>query len=370
MPELKYKKPNDNITGAVKNKEFPDSYDSNGMKEEIKRYFGTRLEGKSTLGRLYKTIKRDLDQVEDSLRNWTQSSNMIISDISSYLFQKSGKRIRPAILLLCAKLLGYDGKEHIHMSALVESIHTASLLHDDIIDNSDVRRGNQTVHAKWGPNITVLLGDYLYIKTLGSSLDTPHREIIRILTDVSAEMIDGELQEYSVSGNLGLEESKYLEILSKKTASLFAASGHIAAVLAGAGKKGKKLLTDFGNDLGMSFQLIDDLLDFSGDEKKLGKPILSDLSEKRITLPLIYTIKNADRDGRKRLSDMLERGSLPDEAKADIISMVKSNGALKYTFQKATEYSENAKKTIRMFPESIYRDTLALICDFVLNRSN
>jgi len=339
------------------------------MKEEIKSYFSSHLKEKPTLVKLYATIKSELDQVEDCLHRWTDSKNVLISDIAAYLFQKSGKRIRPAILLLCSKLLGYNGEEHIDMSALVESIHTASLLHDDIIDNSDLRRGDQTVHAKWGPNITVLLGDYLYIKTLGLSLNSRHREIIGILTDVSAEMIDGELLEYSMSGNIEIEETEYLEILNKKTASLFSASCHIAGILSEVGKEEIARLISFGSDLGMSFQLIDDLLDFSGDRNKLGKPILTDLSEKRITLPLIYTIKNSDSKSRSRIKDILEEDILNDKAKADIIDMVKSNGALHYTFQKATEYSEKSKRTIQEFPPSIYRDTLALISDFVVNRS-
>lgn len=339
------------------------------MKEEVKSYFSAHLKKQPSLTKLYSTIKKELNQVEEILRQWAVSKNALISDIGSYLFQKTGKRIRPAILLLCAKLLGYKGKEHIHMSALVESIHTASLLHDDIIDNSDLRRGERTVHTKWGPNITVLLGDYLYIKSLGLSLDSQHREIIRILTEVSAEMIDGELQEYSLSGNLDIDENEYLEILEKKTASLFAASCQIAGILGGAGDKDTARLVSFGKNLGMSFQLIDDLLDFSGDEKNLGKPVLSDLSEKRITLPLIYTIKNTDRDSRNRISTILKEDNLTEKTKTELLKMVESNGALKYTFQKAKEFSSRSKDTIRNFPESDYRNTLALISDFVLNRS-
>ena len=343
--------------------------DPKEMKEEIKDYFSSHLKKIPSLAKIYAAIKNELNQVEDSLSLFAQSENVIISDIGSYLFQKSGKRIRPAILLLCAKLLGYKGKEHIRMSALVECIHTASLLHDDIIDNSDLRRGDQTVHAKWGPNITVLLGDYLYIVTLGRSLDSQHKEIIRILTDVSAEMIDGELLEYSMSGNLEIDETQYLDILDKKTASLFAASCQIAGIICGAGDEDIARLTSFGRNLGMSFQLIDDLLDFSGEEKKLGKSVLSDLSEKRITLPLIYTIRNDGFEGRKRISEIMQESRLTADAKSDILDMVKSNGALNYTFQKATEFSSQAKKTIQLFPESEYRDTLALISDFVLNRS-
>ncbi|MGD2245116.1 MAG: polyprenyl synthetase family protein [Candidatus Aminicenantes bacterium] len=343
-------------------------FDTEKTNKELKSYFDTRLKKRPSLTRLYKSIKDDLNDVEKTLCLFTKSSNVIISEISSYLFQKSGKRIRPALLILCAKLLGYKGKEHILLSSLVESIHTASLLHDDIIDNSDTRRGKQTVHARWGPNITVLLGDYLYIKTLGLSLESNHREIIKILTDVSAEMIDGELFEYYMSGNLDIQESEYLEILDKKTASLFAASCQIAGLLGGASTQEQNRLIAFGQNLGMSFQLIDDLLDFSGDEGVLGKPVLSDLSERRITFPLIYTIRSDGEKNRNRISSILKEKVLSEESKQEILSMVKANGALDYTYLKAEEFSLKSKEQIEQFPKSAYRDTLAMVSDFVLNR--
>jgi octaprenyl-diphosphate synthase len=318
---------------------------------------------------LYADIQKDLNEVEKELRFFSRSSNKLIAEISTYLFQKSGKRIRPALLVLCSKLVGYKGKEHIHLSALVETIHTASLIHDDIIDNSDFRRGRESVHARWGPNITVLLGDYLYIKTIGLSLRSRYPQVIQILTDISARMIDGELNEYYLSGNLKLAEQDYLDIIDKKTASLFSAACQIGGILGHATKREENILAEYGRNLGTAFQIIDDLLDFTGDEKELGKPILSDLSEGRITLPLIYTLSNDGKANRKRIAELLKKKKLEKDARAKILDIVKSNGALEYTYQKAEEFSLKSKKTIARFPKSIHRDSLILLPDFVLKRS-
>ena len=317
---------------------------------------------------LYKDILKDLDKVEENLRLFADSPNKLISEISGYLFQKAGKRIRPALLMLCTKLLGYKGEEHILMSALVETIHTASLIHDDIIDNSKLRRGRESIHSRWGPNITVLLGDYLYIMSLGLSLQSQHRQIINILTDISARMIEGELNEYYMSGNLDLEEKDYLDIINKKTASLFSASCRIGGILAQASEDKEQRLTDFGMTLGMCFQIIDDLLDFTGEEKTLGKPVLSDINEGRITLPLIYTLKSDGNVNRKRLTELLKAKPLEKKARQEILEIVKSNGALDYTYRKAEEFSLRSKEIISFFPESVHRRSLILFSDYILTR--
>lgn len=317
---------------------------------------------------LYREIQADLEEVEENLRRFVDSPNKLISEISAYLFQKTGKRIRPALLILCSKLLGYKGKEHIMMSALVEAIHTASLIHDDIIDKSEVRRGRETVHARWGPNITVLLGDYIYIKSIGLSLQSRYNQIIKILTDISARMIEGELYEYYVSGSLDLEEEEYLDIINKKTASLFSAACQIGGILAQASKDEEARLRDLGTNMGMCFQIIDDLLDFIGDEKTLGKPILSDISEGRITLPLIQTLKSDGQANRKRLRELLKKRPLKKEAREEILEIIKSNGALDYTYRKAQEYSSESKEIISQFPNSVHRETLTLFSDFILTR--
>jgi len=320
------------------------------------------------LTNLYNNILKELEEVEEKLKLFSRSPNKLVSEVSTYLFQKSGKRIRPALLLLCSKLLGYKGKENIILSALVETIHTASLIHDDIIDNSEVRRGEESVHAKWGPNITVLLGDYLYIKALGLSLHSKHRRITQILTSTSARMIEGELNEYYLSGNLDVNEEDYLDIINKKTASLFSASCQIGGILGKASKREENLLMEYGNNLGMSFQIIDDLLDFTGNKKILGKPILSDLCEGRITLPLIYTLNNDGKDNRKRIAEFLSQKNLQKKSIKEILKIVKSNGALDYTHKKAEEFSLKSREIISQFPKSIYRDALGLLPEFTLHR--
>jgi octaprenyl-diphosphate synthase len=320
------------------------------------------------LNDLHKSIRKDLEEVENQLKIFASSKNQIISDISTYLFQKAGKRIRPSLLILCSRLMGYRGKEHILMGCLVETIHTASLIHDDIIDNSDTRRGRESVHAKWGPNITVLMGDYLYIKTIGLSLKSQHKQIVRVITDTSARMIEGELNEYSLSGSLDMKERDYLDIINKKTASLFSASCRIGGILGNASEEEESTLAKIGTNLGMSFQIIDDLLDYTGDEKTLGKPILSDLRERRITLPLIYTLNNDGQANRKRLDALLKEDSYSNESLKEILDIIESNGALDYTFEKAQEFSGKSKQLIQKFPSSPYREALSLFTDFILCR--
>ncbi len=326
------------------------------------------LSGRKDLEDIYKGISEDLDRVEESLQVFSSSPNLLVSEISTYLFQKKGKRIRPVLLLLCARLLDYQGRDHILTAALVEFIHTASLIHDDIIDNANVRRGRDSVHARWGPNISVLLGDYLYIKTLGLSLESEHPQVIRILTDISAQMIEGELTEYAMSGNLELGEQEYFEIISQKTASLFSASCQIGGILGRATPAEEGSLVAYGRNLGLTFQIIDDLLDFSGNARDLGKPVLSDLSEGRITLPLIYTLNQDGHRNRQRLLGLLSDRKFAAEGKEEILKIVKSNGALEYTYKKAEEFSIKSKETLSQFPASAHREALALLSEYVLSR--
>jgi len=339
------------------------------MKELVKQLDKSQIKKIPGMHDLYRDIQKELVAVEEELRKFTKSPNKIIAEISSYLFNNAGKRIRPALLILCSKLCGYSGKEHIAMSSLVEAIHTASLLHDDIIDNSKTRRGRESVHTKWGPNITVLLGDYLYIKTIGSSIQSDHRRIVKILTDVSSKMIEGELNEYAFSWDLDIDEYAYLDTINKKTASLFSTSCQIGGILGNVQDEEENILADFGTNLGMTFQIIDDLLDYVGDERKLGKPVLSDLREGRITLPLIYTLQNESKVNRNRILNLLNKKVLDKSSLEEIIHIVQSNGALDYTQKKAKEFSDQSKQLLQEFPSSVYREALLLFPDFTLYRN-
>lgn len=338
------------------------------MKTLMISEFKSKLEKRPDLKYLYDTIKQDLDQVEKQLKSISTSPNKLISEVGAYLFQKKGKRIRPALLVLCSKLFGYQGKEHILLSAVIETIHTASLIHDDIIDKSTMRRGRKSVHSKWGPNITVLLGDYLYITSIGLTLKSEYNQIIGILADISARMIEGEISEYYMSGSLEMSEKDYLDIINKKTASLFSISCQIGGILGNASKKEEHILSDYGTNLGMSFQIVDDLLDYTGDEKKLGKPILSDLKDGRITLPLIYTLNNDGKANRNRIKNLLKNKNLEKESQEEILKILMSNGALDYTYEKAKEFSEESKEIISQLPKSIHRDALYQFSDFILTR--
>ncbi len=339
------------------------------MKDLVKKLDKSQIKKIPGIRDLSRDIQKELDAVEEELNEFTKSPNKIVSEISSYLFKNAGKRIRPALLILCSKLCGYSGDEHITMSSLVETIHTASLLHDDIIDNSNTRRGQESVHTKWGPNITVLLGDYLYIKTISNSLKSRHRQIVQILTDVSSKMIGGELNEYYVSWNLDIDEHNYLDIINEKTASLFSASCQIGGILGNAQDKEEKILADFGTNLGMTFQIIDDLLDYSGDKKTMGKPVLSDLREGRITLPLIYTLQNDGKKNRSRILDLLKKKELDKSSLEEILHTVQSNGALDYTYRKAEEFSAHSKELLQQLPPSVHRDALSLFPDYILYRN-
>jgi octaprenyl-diphosphate synthase len=318
--------------------------------------------------RVYDSIQDDLGAVEAHLKQIGRSPNPLIAEVNKYLFQQGGKRIRPALLILSSRLCGYKGTDHVFWSALVEIIHTASLIHDDIVDNSPLRRGQDTVHAKWGPNITVLLGDFLYIQSIALALRTKTYDIIDILANVTAQMIEGELIEYSMSDNPDLTEEIYLEILDKKTAQLFSASCRIGSVLAGVPPASEQRLQEFGKNLGMSFQIIDDLLDFTGNEATLGKPVLSDLREGRITLPLIYALNQARANDREELLHLIKSRKADKDASKIILNHVISNGALDYTYSKAASFSQKAKDILSAFPKSGPRESLNLMADVVLHR--
>ncbi len=314
-------------------------------------------------------IQPELDQVEGQLETWSRSSNPLIAEISRYVLQKKGKRLRPALVLLSAKLFGSPGDEDIFLSSLMELIHTASLIHDDIIDNAQTRRGRESVHVRWGPNITVLLGDYLYIKSIGLALQSKHERIIQILSEISSKMIEGELDEYASSGNMKITEEEYLDIIGKKTAALFSGCCQIGAVLGQASQDEERHAAEYGRNLGMCFQIIDDLLDLTGDEKILGKPILSDLTEGRLTLPLIHTLNQNGRIHSGFITSLLHRKNIAVEEKEKLLDALASSNALDYTRAKAREFAENALHSLGRFPDSEFREMLARLSGFALLRN-
>ncbi|MHB8056099.1 MAG: polyprenyl synthetase family protein [Candidatus Aminicenantales bacterium] len=322
------------------------------------------------LRELYADIRPDLDRIETRLAEMTRSDNPLIGEINAYLFAEGGKRLRPALLTLCARLNGGGDDAGVGFwSALIEIIHTASLIHDDIIDRTDRRRGRETVHARWGENITVLLGDHLYIRAIRQALRTRRYEIIDELSAASERMIEGEILECSVSGDAGLNEDRYIEILDKKTAALFAAACRIGGMIGGAEPDLIRRLGEYGRNLGLAFQIVDDLLDFTGRPSALGKPVLTDLHEGRITLPVICALRKSEGSARTDfLTGIASRVSDPD-AVGRIRDAVLASGAIPEVAARAGEYAARAKSFLPPGPAEGTVKTLALLADFVLERS-
>ena len=322
-----------------------------------------------TLRGLYRPIHSDLDRVEGHLRELSRHANPLIAEIHDYLFEVAGKRLRPALLLFCNRLFGQADGEAPFWAATIEMIHTASLVHDDIVDNSDRRRGRDSVHARWGPNVTVLLGDFLYIQSIVRTLATRQDRLIDIMAGVTAEMIEGELVEVSWAGRFQLPESVHLEILDRKTSSLFGGACRIGAVLGRAPSEEEVRVETFGRKLGLSFQIIDDWLDFAGDPDILGKPVLSDIREGRATLPLILALQRMDGGGRKELLARIEEGIKDSSSASQVLDLVRRTGALEETMERARGYAQEATSILEGFPPSEARDALLRLTDLLLERT-
>jgi octaprenyl-diphosphate synthase len=321
------------------------------------------------LSSLYKDIRSDLDRVEDRLESWSRSANPLTAEISGYVLRKKGKRLRPALVLLTSRLFSPGSEESIFLASLVELLHTASLIHDDIVDNAGVRRGRESVHSKWGANITVLLGDYLYIKSIGLSLQSRHERVIRLLADVSARMIEGELDEFALAGDLSLSERRYLDIIENKTAVLFGACCRIGAILGLASPEEEEAVAAYGLNLGLTFQIVDDLLDLTGDVRTLGKPTLSDLAEGRLTLPVIRALETCGRDVRRRIKRLVGRRDVPAAERRALVGDLTGCGALDHATGRAREYAERALGAIQPFPDSGPRETLVRLALYGLLRT-
>jgi octaprenyl-diphosphate synthase len=313
-------------------------------------------------------IQAALVEVEKELELMSTSANPLALEASRYIFEKKGKRLRPALVLLAEMLFGSRRAEDVRVASLVELLHAASLVHDDIVDRAETRRGRQTVHARWGPNVTVLLGDYLYIRTIGLALGSAHERVIGILTGVSERMIEGELDEYAASGNT-LSEERYLDIITKKTASLFEACARLGAVLAGAAPQQEEALAAFGLNLGLAFQVRDDLLDLVGDEKELGKPVLSDISEGRMTLPLIHAAGSRDARARESVLGLFGRKAISRPDRVALLEALERTGSLSYASDRARDYARRAVGCLAGFPDSPAKKMLTAIADFVVSRN-
>jgi octaprenyl-diphosphate synthase len=320
------------------------------------------------LGQIFEPIREDLERVEQEFVRHIQSRVALIPEMGRYIQNSGGKRVRPAVLLMAGRLGGYTGDRAVLYASVVEFIHTATLVHDDIIDGADLRRGRLAVHSRWGNDITVLLGDYLYIKSMAMALTQDSLEIIRLLCDVTLRMIEGELYQLTKTGDVDITEDEHFEIIRRKTAYLFGGCAQIGGMLGDMTPVQHQALREFGFNLGIAFQLVDDLLDYTAEEAALGKPVGGDLREGKVTLPIILLLQRGGAEADALIRSVVQERAVSNEQWRDIVRLLREHRAPQLAYSRATEYAARAKAALDAFPPSREREALVALTDYVLSR--
>lgn len=315
-------------------------------------------------------VGEDLARVEDFFEQQVRSEIPLVAEVGRYIREGGGKRIRPALVLLSCRACGYGGERAILLAAVVEFIHSATLLHDDIIDEADERRGRRSVNRRWGNDLAVLLGDFLYSKSIAMALSQDNLRVLSLLSEVTLRMIEGQLLEIQHCADLQVTPIDYIDIIRRKTASLFSACARMGAILGEAGKLRTRALARYGENLGICFQMVDDLLDLTADPRRLGKPVASDLREGKLTLPAIFTLQRADAAGAEKLHAVLEDRGFARVAPQEIVRLARDCGALAEARALAERYAEAARSDLLACEPSPYREALAYLPDFVLARDH
>ena len=316
-------------------------------------------------------IGEDLKNVELQFKKDLQSDVPLIRKVGEYVLSSGGKRIRPALLLLSARLLGYEesGRKDVRYATVVEFIHTATLVHDDVIDEARLRRGRTSANARWGNNLTVLFGDYLYTKSMGIALDEGDLTILKVLSDTTLSMIEGEIIGTEKTGSLHVTREEALEIIRRKTADLFSAACRLPAHFAPLGDLvAAERLAEYGRCLGVAFQLIDDLLDYTGSVESTGKPVLNDLREGKLTMPLLLSLPRASAAERESVARVMREREFGSVTPSEILSIAERHGGLAQTRALARDYAAAARVALGSFPESDARDGLVLATESAIER--
>jgi octaprenyl-diphosphate synthase len=318
---------------------------------------------------IFGPIKDELALVEREFERQAASNIEVINYLGDYLRESGGKRVRPALLILAAYAAGGDGKSEsvIRLATVMEMIHTATLVHDDIIDNADVRRNRSSINARFGNQAAVLMGDWLYMTAFQTALAERSLEILDILTRLTRKMTEGEIIQMTTVGKIDIGEDEYFDILQRKTAYLFEACCEVGAILGGASEEHRRASAKFGLDLGTAFQLTDDVLDLTGDDKELGKAAGSDLLEGKLTLPLILLV---DREPalKPRIEDVMLSGTYDVLSRDEIREKLNGYGILEEVRARGAALADAAKKSLELLPQSVYRSCLEAILAFVIDR--
>lgn len=321
----------------------------------------------ATAKEVFDLLHDDLVAIEREFGAGSVSSVAAITEISGYLRKGGGKRIRPLLLLLACRALGYSGHGMIRMGAVVEMVHTATLVHDDIIDAADTRRGRPSANTTWGNAKCVLAGDWLYMQAFRTALEERNLRILDLLISLTQQMVEGEMLQMESLG-LAVGEDDYNALIYRKTACLFETSMRFGSVLAGVDSATEERMSVYGRTLGMAFQIVDDVLDLTATEAALGKPVASDLREGKATLPVIHALENGSAAERDAIQSVLTSRSLDTVTHAEILGILQRHGSVSYAMNTAYRYAEDARAALTMLPESEYKRALLWVPDFVIAR--
>jgi octaprenyl-diphosphate synthase len=314
------------------------------------------------------TIEPQFDAVTDYILNHLGSSVPLVEKIGHYIVSGGGKRLRPLLVLLSANACGYKGEQHIPLAAVIEFIHTATLLHDDVVDNSELRRGNATANAKWGNAPSVLVGDFLYSRSFQIMVEINRMEIMQVISNATTVIAEGEVLQLLNQRNPDTTEESYMQVILGKTAMLFEAATEVGAILADASTEEREALRLYGRHLGIAFQLVDDLMDYLSDSATMGKNVGDDLAEGKATLPLIHAMRVGSEDERKLIRNAIREGGLDDLQ--PVLDIVQRTGSIDYTRRQAEAEIDLAIGALDALPASSFRDTLTTLAQMATRRNS
>lgn len=321
-----------------------------------------------TLDQLYALIGADMKAVDAVIRKRLYSEVVLVRQVAEYIISSGGKRMRPALVLLAAGAMRYEGQDHHEMAAVIEFIHTATLLHDDVVDESDMRRGRNTANAMFGNAASVLVGDFLYSRAFQMMVEVDDMRIMKVLSDATNVIAEGEVLQLMNCHDANVDEARYMQVIHYKTAKLFEAAAQLGAILGKASPDTEAALAAYGMHLGTAFQLVDDVLDYSGQEAETGKHIGDDLAEGKPTLPLIYVMQQGTPEQAACVRKAIEEGGRDDFPA--VLEAIRNSGALQYAQTRATEEAELAKRAIQHLDQSSFKNALLQLAGFAVERNH
>ncbi|MEW6248341.1 MAG: polyprenyl synthetase family protein [Nitrospirota bacterium] len=317
---------------------------------------------------VWEAYREELQGVEDQVRKNLDSKVALVNTVAAHILSSGGKRIRPLLLLLSARLCGYTDKDDLLLGSLVEYIHTATLLHDDVVDDADLRRGRRTARKVWGNQISILVGDYLYSKAICQIVEFRSQAINEVLSEACRKMAEGEVLQLYYNGNPAMPESEYLRIAEHKTAGLMAASCRMGAIIGGASEEKQEALFRFGQHLGIAFQVADDTLDYAANGDRLGKSLGQDLRQGKATLPLLHLLQHCSDEDKQMIKDCMETRTLTEPDLLRIIALMQEYGSIAYAMDRARAFVTAAKRDLELFDDCPPRRALSVVADYMVSR--